>query len=169
MSYKVVEFVDSKEVAVISSAWMLDEENAAWPIKHSNIHKLLKEHKIPQRYAALKVRVLKTTSMYSFAVSVFFAGTLPEAKSYEKRAEYESMFTSTDGDRPYRVGKRHRKKPRRYQTSSSEEDSADCSSQTSESLFNFDNFHNGRATCRYVFATDICYNFQHGVAREVNR
>ena len=64
MDYKVVDFLDSKEVAVVSSSWLLGETKTAWPLKHCNMLKLLKEHKMPQRYSVLDIRIIKSASEY---------------------------------------------------------------------------------------------------------
>ena len=63
--FLVVEFTATKTVGIISHAWYLGDDKAAWPLlKPSKMRQLLKSHELPpsSHYTALEVKILKPAS-----------------------------------------------------------------------------------------------------------
>jgi hypothetical protein len=64
MAYLVVEFIKTKEVAVVSHKLVLSDGLVAWPLlRGARLKHLLKTHTMPEEgmYTTLSVRVMKAT------------------------------------------------------------------------------------------------------------
>ena len=65
MSFIVAEFVGEKDVAIISSKWLIGDKHAMWPTaRPAQFRRLLKSHSRPEdgHFDVYEIRILKKTS-----------------------------------------------------------------------------------------------------------